>query len=88
MTCKDDVGASYMPTPHQVSERAELIRRSRTDPTLRSELGLSDTRVRPEATCHLCGGSGCDPGGHRPDDFGPHVVCSACGGRGISEEDD
>lgn len=44
---KDDVAAPFMPTPEELSERAERVRRSWSDPELRAELGLNDvTRLR------------------------------------------
>lgn len=33
--------------------------------------------------CERCGGSGSDPNGSRPDDYGNQTVCRACRGRGV-----
>lgn len=35
-----------------------------------------------DSPCNRCGGSGTDPRSNRPDDYGPHTICIACGGKG------
>ena len=32
--------------------------------------------------CSSCSGTGCSADGNRPDDFGPWINCSCCGGAG------
>lgn len=44
---EDGFGAPFMPTPEELAERAEMVRRSWYDPELRERLGLKSMRVLP-----------------------------------------
>jgi hypothetical protein len=38
---REGEGAPYMPTPEELAERTEMVRRSWSDPALRAKLGLN-----------------------------------------------
>ena len=40
-----DDGATYMPTPEELAERTEMVRRSWSDPALRAKLGLDSVKL-------------------------------------------
>mgnify|MGYP000023500209 CR=1 FL=1 len=42
---REDSGAPYMPSPEELAERAEMVRRSWFDPELRAELGLKSVML-------------------------------------------